>query len=1426
MTYSANLLKLKYFMVEEVSSDLTKLVFQDELTELYNRRYLHQHLNNQIDWKSTDASLSPTTLLMIDVDFFKDINDTYGHLAGDNALKHLAKIIKENISKTDIAIRYAGDEFTVIMPGTNKIKGHSQAEALRQKVAQTTFPTKDKELKLNICIGIATFPADAKSPEELIDAADKALYFSKRRGKNRVSISGEEDKAVTAERDVLKNFPPPIFIGRETIWTELEHTLKDVKDENNTFVLIEGEMGSGKTRLLNELNKSFENEVSCFLFTCLESESNMPYRPLIKLLSNLIPTAPAIIEKTYKSLSYHQRTELRKLLPNLPSLSEPNPAGSEIADEERRKFIFDGLTSIINDLSENRPLLILLDEMHNLDEGTLQIINYFNGADHGKLMVCGVIPSFILNVIESKCPQIDTFLGEVAETQGFRHIPLPLFDYATTTKFISALLVNRPENTVFDQKLFELTHGNPLFIEETIKNLIMKKYIVQQDETWIINPISDNVWPSTIESIIHDNFMLLDKTTAELVNQAAVAGVQIDLNVLRNLVGKNEGEVLDLLDKAKKSRFIEEKTPGQIEQFGFISQRVREITYEQIDTTTKQKLHHDVARATEQIYKNNLDQVAPTLSFHLNQAGDKEAAAKYTSQVQAAASQVFRSEEVSRYYEHGKMIIRSRIKEAGEPLSENLMKIMRDVLRGLCATAKNMRLYPEGSQLISHATTGLLKSLETVFNQADKITISEIKNALHINTVTADPKLFGASATEFLTLLKDHYIKSYTLRKGVTEKEIETLLKDLDNSPDKNYSTPGYWNKFLEEHNISNIGIAQRAFMATATKVSSKISALRMASKIELTTETVPLVRDTLRYLTAALENIKLYPSGSQLTTRALEQLQQALATLFNHVDTVEFGEVEDNLLLNGVLLHPRIFGLATQNMAKTIKENKIKSITINRATSSDELDKVLHLLNNPPRGTETSLEDWHNAITEQGIINISIGEAAYSIADVKKGSWRKGTSGVTGDTFGANMPEDENTANQGKIEPNLLEQTINLLKSMPDKLVSAEFIELTNKLAQSNIIKQLIDLIDRFIDNFKSDRPEIRSKALTFYAHSFSKMSEHVKEYLVNHAVPVLLQHIKSNKSVANHVALLDAVYHTVLFNITKKDYETSASLVSALGRESKNFTYLTDELKQERWKTIEKITRDERFAETIKDLQNPDTTIQSSVLIFLSAFEDIMLPTLLEQIKTSDQTGQHEAIATLINQAGPSAITSFVNELKSITDVESLKRLINILTIVSPPEINSLLANLLKHRNETVREEALKVIKKLPKDTSLPILVATLDEIESIALLAASTLTELGYHEATDKIISLFNKVTDKVRICHLLGKLADVKAVPFLKNVLFKSGFLGFGRYYSDEIRGAAAWSLGKIKTPEAVAVLEKALKDKSPQVRSAAKLGLTK
>lgn len=158
---------------------------QDWLTKLWNSGEFHKRLSLAIEKaKINDARLS---LAMIDMDNFKQYNDTHGHLRGDDALRDIAKVFAEKSRNDDIVARYGGEEFAVIMPFTSKSDAKEVAERLRSGV-EKFFIEKRKDIIVTASIGIATFPEDAADKENLIACADSALYESKRNGKNKISL--------------------------------------------------------------------------------------------------------------------------------------------------------------------------------------------------------------------------------------------------------------------------------------------------------------------------------------------------------------------------------------------------------------------------------------------------------------------------------------------------------------------------------------------------------------------------------------------------------------------------------------------------------------------------------------------------------------------------------------------------------------------------------------------------------------------------------------------------------------------------------------------------------------------------------------------------------------------------------------------------------------------------------------------------------------------------------------------------------------------------------------------------------------------------------------------------------------------------------------------------------------------------------------
>lgn len=161
----------------------------DDLTKLYNHRYFTQMLHQEVERSARYGR--PVTLVMVDIDFFKNYNDTYGHLEGNVVLKEVARILVARSRQVDIVARYGGEEFTIIMPETDKASATAMAERMRKLVRAHVFPREETQPggHLTISVGVASHPDDAESPEELIARADEALYAAKSGGRNCVEVA-------------------------------------------------------------------------------------------------------------------------------------------------------------------------------------------------------------------------------------------------------------------------------------------------------------------------------------------------------------------------------------------------------------------------------------------------------------------------------------------------------------------------------------------------------------------------------------------------------------------------------------------------------------------------------------------------------------------------------------------------------------------------------------------------------------------------------------------------------------------------------------------------------------------------------------------------------------------------------------------------------------------------------------------------------------------------------------------------------------------------------------------------------------------------------------------------------------------------------------------------------------------------------------
>ena len=186
-----NLLRMRRLSLElKKEHDLvTKLSVTDDVTGFYNTRYLHRYLERVL--ATPKAREEAVSLVFFDLDNFKEVVDTHGHLLGAKVLKEVAQTVHRVLDEEDRLVRYGGDEYVVILPRQNKQTAREKANRMSRAITQAEFlPKENRHVRLTASFGLATFPDDARDARGLLAEADHCLFRSKSLGKNRLSVAG------------------------------------------------------------------------------------------------------------------------------------------------------------------------------------------------------------------------------------------------------------------------------------------------------------------------------------------------------------------------------------------------------------------------------------------------------------------------------------------------------------------------------------------------------------------------------------------------------------------------------------------------------------------------------------------------------------------------------------------------------------------------------------------------------------------------------------------------------------------------------------------------------------------------------------------------------------------------------------------------------------------------------------------------------------------------------------------------------------------------------------------------------------------------------------------------------------------------------------------------------------------------------------
>ncbi len=600
-----------------------KREYLDDLSGLYNRRYLNIKGPEYLQKACQESK--PLSILLLDLDHFKNVNDTYGHSMGDSVLAQFASFLEEIIRQDDSVFRYGGDEFVCLLPEID----FEQASRISQRFIEQCRSREFAQIRLTMSIGIASCPEDGTEWSTIFNTADKNLYSAKRHGRDRIGIRALLEKSLI--------IPAVELIGRSSELSMLEDIVKSVLSFRGEAVCISGETGVGKTRLFQEISLIKSPEKTPFICSNLSATTcSIPYYPFREVLRSLIFMQN---EQYFDKLTRVYQIELAKIVPEI--LKKPVEEGKEVLMVDRFR-LFEGVRKFLELQIVNGPLFICIDNIHWADENSYELLHYLVRAFRNK-------PILFILVYRIEEIQHSTFLDvlhSMVRENLIKEVTLEPLDKHEVTRIISSI-IDAESPSELTEYIYRETGGNPFFIEELLKSLKNDGALNWNGKIYEFDESSAKTIPYSVKGVIERKLEKLSDKAYSLLEHASVIGRAFDFSFLRAVTGINEGQLFDLLDEIFEVRLLSERDG---EHYFFSEDIIREIIYNRMSKTRMSRFHRGVGENLLSLHSENIEKVVEELSYHFYQCGDHEKAVEFSIIAGDRAKSAYASRDAIRFY--------------------------------------------------------------------------------------------------------------------------------------------------------------------------------------------------------------------------------------------------------------------------------------------------------------------------------------------------------------------------------------------------------------------------------------------------------------------------------------------------------------------------------------------------------------------------------------------------------------------------------------------------------------------------------------------------------------------------------------------------------------------------------------------------------
>jgi diguanylate cyclase (GGDEF)-like protein/putative nucleotidyltransferase with HDIG domain len=594
----------------------------DDLTELVLRKGFLAQATQVLDEAAKQKQ--PVTLAVIDVDHFKSVNDTFGHLQGDDVLRSVAGQLRDAVRRNDIVGRYAGDEFVLLFPNTTLADARELAARICDSVASNRLAIRERRegtIGVTLSIGVATADVGVDDLDSVFAAADRALYLAKRRGRNQVATADETDgetQAVTLQFDR--------FVGRvrelRSMLAQLEHACEG----RPRLVAIVGEAGIGKTSLVRQLQPEVRLRGGTMVYgRCLASDVKPPYGAWAEIIKSIHDLG---------IVPQHEWKELPRLVPALAQSGDaPVAAGSKYA-------LLAEIAQYLREASAHAPLTVVLDDVQWADSSTWDATEYVrHNLSDEKLLICMTMRAEDLGAIAER-------RRHLSRDERFSDLALNRFSPEELSTWLETILHQGEIAREFLRFIHKYTEGNPLLVVHVLRALQESGGVWYAGRRWQWKDTPELELPTAVSDLIDARIDRLSEEARQHLTIAAVVGRTFDIDLVLSAGGMSEDDLLDAIDEGVAAHVLESTGDRTSDRYSFSHGLIGDAIRRRVNRRRLARMHGQVAVAMAELHP---DAVA-AIAAHFDVAGDGAKAYEYAMRAAERAVGVYAHHEAAASY--------------------------------------------------------------------------------------------------------------------------------------------------------------------------------------------------------------------------------------------------------------------------------------------------------------------------------------------------------------------------------------------------------------------------------------------------------------------------------------------------------------------------------------------------------------------------------------------------------------------------------------------------------------------------------------------------------------------------------------------------------------------------------------------------------